>query len=162
MIIYNYQCRECNELFFSGWGGNHYAVNQDGQRELCGHPLEASQRRHILDYELRDISCWRQLLGPYIGKNHLDTHRMYQDLKWYQEFLGAFDIKALLLAKSGYLLDCLCMNCGCSQRLDFDKDPIRCKECGLGDVRSINDCVGEECPNCREGIVERSDTGWVT
>ncbi len=64
--------------------------------------------------------------------------------------------EARAAGRLGYADFCVCLNCLAQCDLDLDRDPRQCAKCGSTDVRTANEMIGRECPQCHSGTIERS------
>lgn len=75
--------------------------------------------------------------------------------------------EAIKARRTGFANDCVCFSCLSQFQLDMEHDKIVCPTCASSEVRTINQIIGQNCPRCKKGIIERVspvrwqlDSGW--
>jgi hypothetical protein len=147
-----YKCNTCDLKFPVGWGGYIYVENDKGERVICMHPGEDHDIQNVLGV------CYKSIgLRVY---NEIDVS-LKRTLKWWWSKKRK-DTCRLLHAKTGYMQDCLCLDC--LQRLEIDliKDQRVCNKCHSTNVKSLLELLGGTCPQCKEGIIVEIPTGWFS
>lgn len=144
-LIDDFKCNKCDLSFPTGWGGYMYVIDDSGKRIHCLHPVED----HFVDAVL--------------GKNAS---------------------KELIAERTGFNSHCICQSCLQQFELDIGDDekakswryyyPImgfggiirrderKCPYCNSYDVKTVLELVGQTCPKCKEGVIEKVWTGGIT
>lgn len=115
--IEHYGCTKCEFALPIGWGGYTYAVDDNGQRHVCPHPLEFGTISQV-------------------------TGLSYSD--------------AQTAGRVGYMSHCVCIQCLTQLDLDTDRDPMLCDKCGSDHVQTAIHLIGNPCPLCQVGSIEKS------
>ena len=68
-------------------------------------------------------------------------------------------LEALAAGRIGFVTSFVCLACGADAALDRDSDALRCARCGSGQLRTLNDLVGQACPRCRTRRIEAQPIG---
>ncbi|MFC1995657.1 hypothetical protein ACFLVM_02130 [Chloroflexota bacterium] len=133
-----YKCNTCGLNLPLGWGTYMYVTDGDGNRVICYHPSES---RYVV------------------------------------EVLGERPSAELVYQKTGFNSHCLCLECLYQFDADYGesywtskgfpddrmvKDKRECPKCKSENVKTELELVGETCPKCKEGIIEKTWTGWVS
>ncbi len=138
--FYNYECDRCEFSIPTSWGGHTYVIDDEGNRVVCPHPGEM--------YTIQKV------LGPDITKD------MIRD-------------------RTGFNSDCVCLDCLNFMELDLTsedrqfwyksmvvvsepRDERKCTKCGSENVKTADELVEDLCPNCKDGTIEKRDTGIVS
>jgi len=137
-FINEYKCNKCGFALPEGWGMNFYVEDDKGNRIACGHP----------------------------GKRY-DVEKV----------LGADISLEMIRERTGFNSHCICLKCLYEFELDLgesywtahefsanrkEKDKRECPQCESECVKTEIEIVGENCPKCNEGIVERIWTGLIS
>ncbi len=70
-------------------------------------------------------------------------------------------LKRLFLTRrrTGFSSDCICLDCLSQFRLDVDKDVRECPSCKSRKMKTVSEMIGEPCPKCKIGIIEKIGKG---
>jgi len=102
-----------------------------------------------------------------------------------EEVLGKDSDLWLVLSRTGFVSDCICLDCLHYFGADFGsteeywhpyqvylgfhvflltkaRDKRECPECGSPRVKTQLEMVGQTCPKCGEGIIEENWTGAIS
>lgn len=93
--------------------------------------------------------------------------------------LGENASRELIMDKTGFNSDCVCLNCLHQFELDIGdyeiaeswryfygairrRDERRCLYCNSVEVRTVFELIDEPCPKCKEGKIEEIITGIIS
>ena len=152
--IYQYKCNKCNLSLHDGWGGYLYIEDKKGNRLGCPHPSEDRVIMEVLkeswklsDKEIKE--SYETLVKAKVGFNHyclcLDCFYQFEaDLgkNPYEFFLKSFEDKTTL-------------HYG-------DKDIRECPNCKSIIVKNTMELIGDSCPKCKEGLIEKVPTNLIS
>lgn len=149
--INKYQCNVCKFDMPMGWGGIAYVEGYDGKRVILTHPIENSVRERVLNIPEGTLSSF-----------------LYYKPKWWwsKKRLNSYnknkELHDLAYERSGFLSDCVCIDCMQKQQLDLDKAERKCCSCSSVNVKSLKDLLGNVCPQCKRGVITEIETGIWT
>jgi hypothetical protein len=95
--ISDFRCNKCRYSLPSGWGGYTYVQDVKGKRKICQHPAEVVTIARVLGLKESEIFPPR-----------------------------TEEIRKLLKERTGFLFDCVCLDCLEKFSLDLAKDERRC------------------------------------
>ena len=136
--INEYKCNQCDINLPKGWGTYMYVTDDNGNRVRCYHPSES---RYVV------------------------------------EVLGESPSAELVYQRTGFNSCCICLECLAQFDVDFGKsywtskgfpddrtgkDKRECPKCKSVRVQTELEMVGETCPKCKEGIIEKTWTGYIS
>jgi len=149
--INKYECNACEFELPMGWGGVAYVESNDGKRITLTHPIEDSVRERVLNIPPGTLSSFPHDKPKWWWlKKRLNTYKKNKEM---------YD---LARARSGFLSDCICIDCMQKQRLDLKKDERKCCSCSSVNVKSLRDLLGNLCPKCKKGVITEIKTGIWT
>jgi len=112
------------------------------------------------------------------GKRMPCRHPMeFYDL---ENVLGSIYTIEELNERTGYISECICLDCLCQFRADVgeitwnifamkvkhsgiplkQRDGRKCPRCGSKNVKAETEMVDEPCPKCKVGVIEETVIGW--
>jgi len=147
-LINEYKCRKCGFKLPRGWGYYLYVEDDNGERIVCPHPEEG--------FTIAGVLGVSELAPEVVEK------------------------------RTGFNSPCVCLDCLHQFRADLgeigwrpcqssesimdwkrpshreEKDKRECPKCGSKNVKTELELVGQPCPRCKEGVIERIWTGWIS
>jgi len=144
--INDYKCSKCGFTLPMGWGYGFYVEDEQGKRIICPHPVE------------------RQSVEKVLGRNPSPE---------------------LLNKRTGFNSDCLCLDCLHQFEADLGafrgywspyefylteyqpgpkqaKDRRECPKCHSRNFKTELEMVGQNCPRCKDGVIEEIITGMIS
>lgn len=149
--IDRYKCNACKFELPMGWGGIAYIEDDEGKRITLTHPIEDSIRERVLNVPQGTLSSFE-----------FDKPKWWWSKKRINASKKNKEIYDLAMTRSGFLSNCLCVDCLQKQQLDLEKDERKCINCSSINVKSLRDLLGSTCPNCKKGIIIEIETGIWT
>jgi hypothetical protein len=128
-----------------------YVEGYDGQRVICSHPCEDLRVERVLGIPLGTLSAL-SFIKP----------------KWWwlkrkkEAYKANRAISDAAYARTGFLSDCMCVDCLQKQKLDLKKDERKCCRCSSANVKSVIEMRGSACPQCKKGMIVEIETGLIT
>lgn len=148
--ISQYKCNACTLEFTPGWGGIMYVEGYDGMRVICSHPCEDLRIESVLGIPAGTLfSLWFIEPKWWWSRKRKKIYKMNKA------------ISDAAYARTGFLSDCICVDCLQKQELDLKKDERKCCGCSSANVKSIKELLGSACPKCKKGVIVEIDTGFV-
>lgn len=149
--INRYKCNTCSFELPMGWGGIAYIESDEGERITLTHPIEDSIREKVLNIPRGTLSSFsfKQPQWWWSAKR-INTYKINKEM---------YD---LARARSGFISNCICVNCLKEQQLDLEKDERKCCSCSSMNIKSLRDLLGSVCPSCKKGIIKEIETGIWT
>ena len=143
--MFRYCCSACSLELPVGWGGRNYVTSDSGKRMICPHPGE---NRAIAD-------------ALHASEDELEEARRNTSSMWWSGKRRARwkELVMLISARTGFLSDCLCCDCGRQFQVDLEKDRNECPDCLSDNVSSVTDLFDKQCPICGAGTISEPDTG---
>jgi hypothetical protein len=78
-----------------------------------------------------------------------------------ERVLGENPPEATRERRTGFNSYCVCRDCLSQFELDTERDERRCRDCDGGRVATLDELVGEACPNCAEGTFVEGESRGV-
>lgn len=84
------------------------------------------------------------------------------------EFYGVEQITGLPWSEAdeknltGVFFDCVCTDCLDQFQLDWNLDERKCPTCKGANVTTVEDLVGQKCPQCSHGRIVKESTGLIS
>lgn len=137
-----------------------YVTDKRGARVICPHPNECHKVSEVI----------AKLGSPFTAEMQLyDSHLFYgfnlllrRIKSLFSTSQKPFDIRATIRERTGFNSDCICTTCCASFSLDIRRDPRRCPECKNVTVKTVRELVGASCPKCKQGKVQKLNTGIIS
>jgi len=143
--INEYRCSKCDLSLPKGWGYQFYVENDEGKRIPCFHPRERYDVKQVLGERASLLEVVRERTG-------FNSHCTCLDcLHQFEADLGESGWSPY----EGYIDDY-------KPRLKQGKDKRECPKCKSKSVKTELEMVGEQCPKCKEGIIEEIRTGRIS
>ena len=149
--IHEYHCDTCAFTMPSGWGG--YMYVQARVCSECGETVEETEAvcgGCETPTDEIEADGYTRVLCP---------HPM--EFITVQNVLGEDPSEETREARTGFNSYCVCRDCVSQFALDMERDERRCPECDGGRVATLDELVGEACPNCAEGTFVQGETRGV-
>lgn len=155
-LIYYYRCDRCNLALPTGWGGNMYVTDRNGERIACHHPCETLITENVLRESFPELAEELKSRWSILAFARRMGARIRATLTGRPQ---PFDIDAFVASRRGFNTDCLCRACLKQFPLDLERDRRECPSCKSGDVSSVRELIDQLCPQCREGRIREIATG---
>ena len=68
----------------------------------------------------------------------------------------------LLEERVGHVSRMICLDCLHKFDLDMKEEALVCPSCNGSNIKASNQLVGEACPHCKTGLIEKYDTGIIS
>lgn len=153
--IFEHKCDTCDFTLPSGWGGCIYVVKADGSRMMCPHPGERRLINAVIGRVIKETHP--ELAAEYDlhQQSHLFTDGVRAAFKKVETRVHIEKIRKKITAeRTGFNSQCVCLDCLHQFNLDLNRDDRLCLACYSFRVASVDECVGNSCPQCREGKIE--------
>lgn len=145
-LINDYKCTKCDLTLPRGWGYYFYVADESGKGIVCGHPGERSDVEKVLGKNA-PLEIIRDRTGFNSHCMCLDClHQFVADLGVGKSYWSPFE-DAIARYKP---------------RPREGRDKKQCPKCRSTNVKTELEMVGEICPKCKEGIIERIWTGRIS
>lgn len=139
--IHEYHCNTCDFTMSDGWGGYMYV-----QAKICS---ECGERvNEIEDFcvgcgtptDEVDADGYERVTCPHPSEHHT-----------VRRVLGEDSSDQKQSKRTGFNSYSVCLDCLSQFELDTKRDERLCPECNSERVKTQDELVGDECPNCSEG-----------
>ena len=142
--VKGYACTRCGFTLTKPEGGQMYVMDNFGTRSICPHPGEDAHVARVLgvDEEALRYAFAQKTCGK---GNPAAQHPM--------------ELFAYALSRTGFLSDCLCLNCLAPFKLDVHRDAKQCPACSSRHIKTAKELLKHRCPKCKQGTLQKRETG---
>lgn len=152
-----YSCSNC-DFSLGSWESIIYVIKDNGERVICPHPFEYLHASIILIQDGHPLGC----LSPgafdknptFIGGNTKAYNIVENEL--------TIEEKMFVRSRTGSMTDCICLDCLINSKFDIARDIRLCNKCGSKNVKTLLEMIGQTCPKCHSGIIEKRDSGIIS
>jgi ssDNA-binding Zn-finger/Zn-ribbon topoisomerase 1 len=148
MEIYSYECSHCGFAIASSLSGGMYAVDNEGTRVPCLHPGEFSTAAEVLGISGEELGATLARLRATSG-NPGSPQGTEREL-WLDE---------LVSTRLKFTVGCCCFACCSRMEADSPLNERACPACGSRSLHTPMKSLGQECPKCHNGTIQKVGTG---
>lgn len=155
--LFIYSCSNC-DYSVDSWDSIIYVTKDNGERVICGHPGEYVSASKILiqdGHPLGGLSPDVFDIGSIFDGGDMEAYNKVQYGLTREETL-------FVRSRTGSMSVCICLECLNKSRLDIEKDVRLCGQCGSKQIKTVLELVGQTCPKCHSGIIEKKDSGFMS
>lgn len=133
--LYKYKCNQCDFEFPNNTSSYMYVIDQEGNKAPAKLPVEAGNIAEMLGLPEEEV------FGHILNDDE-----------------NAPDPKKILEERTGTNYHCICLDCQHQFDLDVKKEKRICPTCQSENIKTQKEMVGEPCPKCKTGLIEKIDT----